>query len=81
MTLNEWIHGDKFLHLVTSLLIVLVLALYLPFWLSIAGAVALGVAKEFWDKSHEGVSSWKDALYDLIGILIGVGLYFLAKLC
>jgi len=66
------IRRDSLLHMETSALIVVVLALVLPLWLAALVALAAGIGKELWDKEHGGVPSWSDVAWDCIGTALGV---------
>lgn len=45
----------------------------LPVWVAVGVVIAIGIAKEVYDKvSEKGCCEWKDIMCDLIGIVIGV---------
>lgn len=73
MYLLDGLTRDKLLHVVVSAALSAVLALVLPWWAAALITLAIGVAKEVYDKvSGRGCAEWKDLVCDLIGIVIGV---------
>lgn len=64
---------DKYKHVVVSAALSAVLALVLPWWAAALVTLAIGVAKEVYDKvSGRGCAEWGDLVADLVGIVIGV---------
>lgn len=64
---------DKYKHVVVSAAMSAVLCLVLPWWAAALVTLAIGVAKEVYDKvSGRGCAEWGDLLADLVGIVIGV---------
>ena len=55
-----------------SALLVVILGLLLPWWGAAAGALAIGIGKEIYDRRHGGVASWHDVICDLSGIVAGI---------
>lgn len=76
----KWLRPDGVLHLGISALLVLLLLPLVPacrWWIAAAVVVILGLAKEFYDATDPAHSAeWHDVACDLIGIALGVGLYF-----
>ena len=73
MYLLDGLTRDKLLHVVVSAALSAVLALVLPWWAAALITLAIGVAKEVYDKvSGRGCAEWGDLLADVIGIAIGV---------
>ena len=66
------IRSDSAAHFGVSALLVVILGLLLPWWGAAAGALAIGIGKELYDKKHGGVASWHDVICDLAGIALGV---------
>lgn len=64
--------SDKALHFLYSFFIVAILNRFLPFWVGIVVAAAVGVAKEVYDKRKGGKIDFLDLLADLAGIAVGV---------
>lgn len=75
------IRRDHMLHAETCALIVVIISLLFPWWCGAAVALVAGVAKELWDESHGGVSSWLDIGADLLGIVGGSLLAWLTIIC
>ena len=63
---------DRLLHAETSALLCIVLVLVLPVWLAGVLAFLVGIGKEMWDRSHDGVATWGDILWDAFGVITGV---------
>lgn len=72
MSLSNWIRRDGLLHIETSALLTIALALLLPLWIAVVISAIFGIGKELWDKYHDGVPSWHDVFCDIAGIVIGV---------
>lgn len=65
--------ADKYKHIVVSAAMSAVLALVLPWWAAAVVTLAVGVAKEIYDKvSGKGCAEWGDLVADCVGIVIGV---------
>ena len=68
---------DKYIHVVVCIIIAGLIANLLPFPKLISAVVAvvttlaIGVAKEFYDKKDYGLFDWNDILADVCGALIG----------
>lgn len=71
------IAADKILHIETSALLVIVLSILFPLWLSTLLVVCIGIGKEIYDKHHNGCSDIKDIYADIIGIALGILITFL----
>lgn len=71
---------DGALHILCSLVILLVLSVFFPLWIAIAATVLVGIGKEVYDKLSYGLFSWKDILFDSIGIVLAVLIFLLFKL-
>ena len=69
---------DKLLHAETTALILLSSCLFLPYWIGLIIAITASIGKELWDKTHNGVASWKDLIADGVGILLGTVIYLLS---
>lgn len=73
------IGGDKYLHVICSLLLTFAIGVTADIWLvhwqaSVFGCVMaflIGIAKEVWDRYHGGTMDGQDILADLIGCLMG----------
>ena len=64
---------DGLKHIVVSAIIITILNIFLPMWLSATITLVIGVGKELYDKiSGKGCAEWKDIVCDIIGIVIGV---------
>lgn len=64
---------DGLKHIVVSAIIITILNIFLPMWLSATITLVIGVGKELYDKiSGKGCAEWKDIVCDIIGIIIGV---------
>ena len=68
---------NDLLHIESSALIVIVLLLFLPWWCACPLALAVGAGKELWDKGHGGIASWGDIIHDIVGIILGIGIYLI----
>lgn len=86
---DPWLAGDKGLHFGVSVALggagYGASALVLPKrWqraaLGAAFSISLGGAKELYDLSGRGDSSWRDFTWDLTGTAVGVGLGYLIDL-
>ena len=65
---------NDLLHIETSALLVIVIALVLPVWASACISAIFGIGKELWDGNHGGVASWHDIICDVLGIAIGTSI-------
>lgn len=70
---------DGALHILCSLVILLVLSVFFPLWIAISATVLVGIGKEVYDKLSYGLFSWKDILFDSIGIVLAVLIFLLFK--
>lgn len=75
----NWFGTDGLAHVLVSLVLCAVLAVFLPWWAAMIITLAVGVAKEFvWDLwLKRGTCDLKDVLYDAIGIILSVVILFL----
>lgn len=64
---------DGMAHILVCLVLCCTLAAFLPIWAAVSITVFVGAAKELvWDMwMKKGNASWKDALCDGIGIVLG----------
>lgn len=64
---------DGLLHVIVSVLIVLIMQIFAPWWVAVSFAILIGVGKELiWDSwLRKGQMQVKDLACDAIGILIG----------
>lgn len=64
---------DGLLHIICSNIIVSILCLFVPLWISVVAAAIIGIGKEvIWDKIlGKGSFDKKDLISDAIGIVIG----------
>jgi len=69
------ISKDKWLHLLISAILLVILAVNLSWVAACAIVFVLGLLKEFWDKCNHKPFSVDDIFADLAGILIGSGVY------
>ena len=65
------IRRDSLPHAETCALIAVVAGLFLPWWGAGLVALTAGIAKEVWDKYHDGVPSWSDFFWDIAGAVAG----------
>ena len=77
--LFDWMSLDGALHILCSLVILLVLAVFFPLWVAIVATVFVGIGKEVYDRISYGLFSWKDVLFDSIGIVLAVLIFLLFK--
>lgn len=78
----NWLRTDGLLHLVISALIVVLFASFCPVWAAVLVAVALGAAKEVYDRvSGKGTAEWHDVICDGAGIVLGVLICVLWIVC
>jgi len=74
------ISNDKVLHFILSMIVCQIsfclFCLFTPLWLatilSFLCVCMIGAFKELYDKTHGGVSSWKDFAADVFGGVTGV---------
>lgn len=66
------IRRDHLLHLETCALVCVFFAHLVPWWAAALIALGIGIGKELYDKTGAGVASWKDIMYDAVGVLLGV---------
>lgn len=60
-------------HIILSAVLTVVAKWLLPLWVAILIVLAIGIAKEVYDKaSGEGCAELKDVVCDCIGIIIGI---------
>lgn len=60
-------------HIILSAILTVVAKWLLPLWVAILIVLAIGIAKEVYDKaSGKGRAEWKDVVCDIVGIIIGV---------
>ena len=71
---------DKWLHLLISAILLVILAVNLSWVAACAIVFALGLLKEFYDKCNHKPFSIDDIFADLAGILIGSGIYVIFAL-
>ena len=71
---------DKWLHLIVSAILTVIIAVNLSWVAAVAIVFALGLLKELWDKFNHKPFSIDDILADLAGILIGSGVYIVFAL-
>lgn len=71
------IDRNDLLHIESCALLVLVLLLFLPWWAACSVTLAVGIIKECWDAGHCGVASWSDIVFDIAGIMAGMGIYMI----
>lgn len=64
---------DGMKHIILSAILTVVAKWLLPVWVAVGVVLAIGIAKEVYDKvSGKGCSEWKDLICDVLGIVIGV---------
>ena len=67
------IGSDGMKHIILSAILTVVAKWLLPAWVAVGVVMAIGIAKEIYDKvSEKGCCEWKDIMCDIIGIIIGV---------
>ena len=71
---------DKWLHLLISAILTVIIAVNLSWVAAVAIVFALGLLKEFYDYNCHKPFSVDDIFADLAGILIGSGVYILFAL-
>lgn len=74
-----WMAMDGALHILCSLVILLVLSVFFPLWIAIVATFLVGIGKEVYDKLSYGLFSWKDILFDSIGIVLAILIFLLFK--
>lgn len=73
--IKRWVRTDGLLHMLVSALLVVAFGWIRPLWVAPAVAMAIGIAKEIYDKvSGKGTAEWHDIICDIIGIAVGFGL-------
>ena len=66
------IGSDGMKHIILSAILTVVAIVLLPVWVAVGVVLAIGIAKEIYDKvSGRGCAEWKDLVCDIIGIIIG----------
>lgn len=71
------IRTDLILHFLCACLITNVLSMIVPIWYAVAVALVVSVGKELADKYlNLGTAEWADFLADLIGIAVGVAIFY-----
>lgn len=70
----NWFGTDGLAHVLVSLVLCAVLAVFLPWWAAMIITLAVGVAKEFvWDLwLKRGTCDLKDIVCDIAGTLLGI---------
>lgn len=70
----NWFGTDGLTHILVSLVLCAVLAVFLPWWAAALITLAIGVAKELiWDRwMGRGTADWHDIICDAVGIVWGV---------
>lgn len=64
--------SDSMKHIILSAILMVVAKWLLPVWVAVGVVMAIGLAKEIYDKvSGKGCAEWKDIICDIIGIIIG----------
>jgi hypothetical protein len=71
------IDRNDLLHVESCALIALLLLTCLPWWAACAITLAVGIGKELYDKEHGGVCTWSDIVFDIVGIMLGMGVYLI----
>lgn len=65
--------ADGMKHFILSCTLTALLALALPSWVAALVVLAIGLGKEIYDRvSGRGCAEWKDVLFNLCGIIIGM---------
>ena len=77
--LFDWMSLDGALHILCSLVILLVLAVFFPLWASVCLTCVVGLGKEVYDRLCGSGFSWKDLLCDAAGMAIGIIIVLLFK--
>ena len=63
---------DGMKHVILSDILTVVAKWLLPVWVAVGVVLAIGIAKDVYDKiSGKGCAEWKDLVCDIIGIIIG----------
>lgn len=68
---------DKYLHITISAIIIVMISFLLSWVAGLIITLALGLAKEIWDKHRSGYFSHEDLLADMLGMFIGTLIYLL----
>lgn len=80
--IRKYVRTDGLLHIETSAILMAVahklaiaVGLCHPAFVSVAITMAVGVAKEVWDRlTGKGTAEWHDVVCDIVGIAIGMAL-------
>lgn len=68
----SYIGYDGCKHIILSAILTVVAKWLLPLWVAVALALAIGIAKEIYDKvSGKGFAELKDIACDVVGVIIG----------
>lgn len=71
--LFDMIGYDGCKHIILSAILTVVAKWLLPVWVAVVLVLAIGIAKEIYDKvSGKGCAEWKDIACDTAGIIIGI---------
>ena len=68
---------DKIYHAISCLVITLITALFLNWWIGLILAVLAGILKEVYDAKWGTGWDWYDILADMLGVVLGVGVYLM----
>jgi hypothetical protein len=67
------IGSDGMKHIILSAILTVVAKWLLPVWVAVGVVLAIGIAKEIYDKvSGKGCAEWSDLLADFVGVIIGI---------
>lgn len=67
------IPGDKANHFIYGIVIYFIVNLFLGIFAAVALGAAAAIGKEIYDDNHANhTSDWKDAVYTMGGVLLGV---------
>lgn len=69
----NYIGLDGMAHIIVSAVLLLILQIFLPWYVSVPAVLLIGIAKELiYDKwMKKGTPQWKDIICDIVGIAIG----------
>lgn len=65
------IEQDKLLHFYVSVVLLLLLAWYIPIWQAALVVLIMGLCKEIYDWYYYDRWSWGDIVADIVGIISG----------
>lgn len=75
----KWCSGDKALHFLWSYLLCTAFS-PLGWYIGASGSLLAGICKEFWDsRKPNNKWCWWDLLADIIGIALGILVWYLIK--